>query len=92
MPDETNDGYNQVPVDLTTGFHNYAALWTKTEIRWYLDGVELSRTPTYASTDQDLYIILQMWIGWSGGTNSSTPDELHTEVDWVHATAAPPYE
>ncbi len=84
VPDETNDGYHPVGVDLTAGFHDYGVLWTQSEVRWYLDGVEVTRTPTYASTDQDLYIILQMWIGWSQDPDGSTPDELHSQVDWVH--------
>jgi hypothetical protein len=84
VPDETNNGFNRVAVDLTAGFHTYAALWTETFVSWYLDGVELARTPAYESTDQEMLLIFQMWIGgWTRGTDASTPDELHTEVDWV---------
>ena len=85
IPDQTNDGYHPVGVDLTAAFHTYSVLWTTSTVIWYLDGVEVTRFPAYASTDQELFILLQMWIGgWTGGTNSSTPDELQTEVDWVH--------
>jgi beta-glucanase (GH16 family) len=84
ISDETNDGYQMRSIDLTAGFHTYAALWTTADVIWYLDGVEVTRTPTYVSTDQEMYIILQMWTGgWTSGTNATTPDELRTEVDWV---------
>ena len=84
VSDETNDGYQMGSIDLTAGFHTYAALWTTADVIWYLDGVEVTRTPTYVSTDQEMYIILQMWTGgWTSGTNATTPDELRTEVDWV---------
>jgi beta-glucanase (GH16 family) len=85
VADATNDGYHPLSTDLTAAFHTYSVLWTLTDVIWYLDEVEVARTPAYASTDQELFIILQMWIGgWTSGTNASTPDELKTEVDWVH--------
>ena len=70
--------------DLTAGFHTYAALWTATTVSWYLDGQFTHSAPVYDSFNQQLHLILYMWIGgWTGDPNSSTPAELHTEVDWV---------
>ena len=83
VQDQTNDGWHQVP-DMTTAFHTYSARWTLTEIKWYLDDVLVGTAPVYDSTDQEMFILLQMWIGgWTSDPNSSTPDELKTEVDWV---------
>jgi hypothetical protein len=85
VPDRTRPavGWRQVG-DMTTGFHVYSALWTKTEVIWYFDQREVVRAPAFDSTDQDLFIMFDMWIGgWKGGTTSATPAELHTEVDWV---------
>ena len=85
VPDQTRPpvGWHQVG-DMTTRFHVYSALWTKTEVIWYFDGREVVRTPAFDGTDQDKFIMFDMWIGgWSGGTTSATPAELDTEVDWV---------
>ncbi len=85
VPDSTNvDAWQPVGVDLTAGFHTYGALWTATEVRWYLDGVELLRTPAFESTDQPMFLILDMWIGgWTSVPDASTPDELKTQIDYV---------
>ena len=88
--DETNDGFTDVGRDLTTAFHTYAALWTQHEIVWYLDGQEVNRWPTYPSTDQDFFLLLQMWTGgWTHDPDASTPADLVTEVDWVRVWQKP---
>jgi hypothetical protein len=53
-------------------------------VTWYLDGVQTHSAPTYASDDQAMFILFQMWIGgWTRGTDSTTPAELSTQVDYV---------
>lgn len=71
-------------VDLTADFHVYAALWSRTEVIWFLDGRELKRWPLYDSTDQDMFLLFQI-NAWEGawGVDSTTPAELYTDVDWV---------
>src|SRR5262249_35949551 len=72
--------------NLSTAFHTYAALWTLSSVSWYLDGQLMMSTPTYDSTDQMMHLLFYNWdTPWESGntTSSSTPDELHTEVDWV---------
>ncbi len=89
-PDATNDGFNDVDIDLTGAFHTYSALWTQNEIVWYLDGQEVNRWPTYSSTDQGFFLLLQMWTGgWTRNPDASTPAELVTEVDWVRVWQTP---
>lgn len=81
---QNTNNYESVGVDLTAGFHTYAALWTPTEVRWYLDDKFLHSAPIYDSFNQQMFLLLQMWIGgWTTGTGPSTPDELRTQVDWV---------
>ena len=68
------------------GWHTYAARWTATDVTWYLDGHRIMSAPVYDSTDQPMHLIFSHWnTTWEPGTqpNASTPDELHTEVDWV---------
>jgi beta-glucanase (GH16 family) len=83
--DETNSNAIQdAGLDLAADWHTYAASWTASAITWYLDGRPLMTAPTFDSTDQDMFLILQMWIGgWTKGTDASTPASVETQVDWV---------
>jgi beta-glucanase (GH16 family) len=86
-PSDQQNGNNwqQVGTNLTTGFHTYGALWTPTSVTWYLDDKKIMSAPTYATDNQPMYLLLQMWIGgWSPDPDSTAPNYLHTEVDWVH--------
>jgi len=81
---QNGNNWHNVGQDLTTAFHTYGMLWGTTDIKWYLDGQLVGTAPVYDSTNQPMFLLLQMWIGgWTGGTDASTPDELKTEVDWV---------
>ena len=62
----------------------YAVDWSKDRITWYLDGKALMSAPVYDTTDQPMFLLLQMWSGgWTKDPDATTPDELQTEVDWV---------
>ena len=86
VPDQTRPavGWHRVG-DMTTRFHVYSALWTASEVVWYFDRRGVGRTRVFAgSTDQPMYLLIYMWVGgWTSGPTPATPDELHTEVDWV---------
>jgi beta-glucanase (GH16 family) len=84
VPDRTNDpAWKTVRGNLANRFHTYGALWTASEVRWYLDGHQVLRAPTFASTDQPMFLLFDMWIGWADTPDASTPDSLRTKVDWV---------
>ena len=84
------NNYQDVGLDLTTGFHTYGMLWTATTISWYLDGRFLHSAPVYDSTNQPQFLLFDMYIGgWTSDTTSQTPDELKTEVDWVRVWQKP---
>ena len=81
---QNGNNYHPVGKDLTTHFHRYGALWTDSQITWYLDGKKLMSAPTYSSTNQPMFLLLQMWVGgWTQDPNSSTPNVIQTQVDWV---------
>jgi hypothetical protein len=81
---QNSNNWQPTGIDLTAGFHTYAMRWTASEVCWFLDDRQLHCHATYADTNQPMFLLLQMWIGgWMGGTTAATPDELHTEVDWV---------
>jgi hypothetical protein len=81
---QNGNNFQPAGADLTAGFHTYGMLWTATQMSWYLDGQLLHTAPAYDSLSQPMFVILQMYVGgWTGGTDSTTPAELKTEVDWV---------
>ena len=82
--DQNDNNYQPVGVDLTKAFHTYAALWTATKVSWYLDNRLIMSAPTYPSANQPMFLLLQMWSGgWTRDPDSTTPNELRTQVDWV---------
>jgi beta-glucanase (GH16 family) len=85
IADQQNDNnYQDQPSDIASDWHTYGMLWTSSQITWYLDGRALMSAPTYDSTNQPMYLLLQMWTGgWMGDPNSTTPDLLETQVDYV---------
>jgi beta-glucanase (GH16 family) len=83
--DQQNDNnYDDTGIDLTADFHTYGMLWTSSTVSWYLDGKLLHSAPAYDSLEQPMYLLLQMWSGgWMGDPDSTTPDALETQVDYV---------
>ena len=82
--DQNSNNYQDQPSDISSDWHTYGMLWTSSQITWYLDGHALMSAPTYDSTNQPMYLLLQMWTGgWTGDPNSTTPDLLETQVDYV---------
>jgi hypothetical protein len=72
--------------NLAADYHVYSVLWTETKVRWYLDGRLVMSWPVYDSTNQRMNLVFSNWRTPSEPENKvgpATPDELHTEVDWV---------
>ena len=81
---QNDNNYQPVGTDLTKAFHTYAALWTASKVSWYLDNRLIMSAPTYSSDNQPMFLLLQMWSGgWTRDPDSTTPQELRTQVDWV---------
>jgi beta-glucanase (GH16 family) len=81
---QNGNNYQEEPGDISADWHTYGMLWTSSQITWYLDGQRLMSASTYDSTNQPMYLLLQMWTGgWTGDPNSTTPDLLETQVDYV---------
>jgi hypothetical protein len=84
-PDAINSNNRaSLRTDLSASWHVYALRWTASEVRWYLDGREVMRAPTFDSTNQDMFLLFDMNTGgWTRGISATTPQALQTEVDWV---------
>jgi hypothetical protein len=79
------NNYNLQPFRLADNWHTYAVKWTAAEVCWYLDHVRTHCWPTYDTTDNSpMMLILGQGVGgWMGGPDSSSPQEMRNEVDWV---------
>jgi F5/8 type C domain/Glycosyl hydrolases family 16/Thrombospondin type 3 repeat len=79
------NNYNPQSFPLADNWRTYAVKWTAAEVCWYLDNVRTHCWPTYDTTDNaPMMLILGQGVGgWMGGPNSSSPQEMRNEVDWV---------
>jgi hypothetical protein len=87
VPNQQNSNkWQPQPFRLADSWHTYAALWTATEVRWYVDGQLTHSWPVWDSANQRMHLILSHgntpWMP-ENAVNSSTPDVLDFEVDWV---------
>jgi hypothetical protein len=69
--------------DLTRRFHTYAMRWTPARVTWFLDGRRMMSWPTFETTNTRMFLILSMYTGGESQPDASSPDELHTKVNWV---------
>ena len=90
--------YNFPPGDSVANFHLYAVEWTKSAIRWFVDGhlyetqtawwsssAADSRNPYPAPFDQPFYIIMNLAVGgdFGGNPTDSTAFPGEIQVDYV---------
>ncbi len=77
--------------DLSEAFHLYTAEWRKDEIRWYLDGVEVSRTKTPADMQKPMYLLANLGVGggWPGEPDSSTQFPGIFAIDYIRVYRRP---
>jgi beta-glucanase (GH16 family) len=82
-----HQGSSALTVDTADGFHTYGALWTGTDITWYIDGAEVARMATPAGMDKPMYLIANLALGgWGGAVNASHfPAEM--KIDYIRAYA-----
>jgi beta-glucanase (GH16 family) len=85
-PYDNQNGNNWQPQSfrLADNWHKYAATWTPSQVSWFIDDKLVMSAPTYATDNQPMFVLLQMWVGgWSPDPDNTTPD-LHSEFDYVH--------
>lgn len=87
VPNEQNENnWQPQGENLSLDYHTYAALWTPTSVKWYLDGEFIMEAEPYDSFNQQMHMILYNWRGeWQAGNQigPTSPDEFYTKVDWV---------
>jgi beta-glucanase (GH16 family)/Ca2+-binding RTX toxin-like protein len=83
----TSNGISSFIPDTASGFHTYGVLWTKTDLTWYVDGVEVFHQATPADMNKPMFMIANLALGGWGGAidNSAMPAQM--KIDYVHAYA-----
>jgi hypothetical protein len=71
--------------DLSADFHVYSLEWNKDEIKWYFDGVEVSRRSTPADMHQPMFIRANLAVGggWPKNPDASTHFPAVFAIDWI---------
>ena len=85
QPNESRFVQRRTGLDLSQ-WHAYAALWTDSTVRYYVDGQLQGSVNTFDSTRQPMHLVLYNWnTDWEGENmpNAGTPDRLDVSVDWV---------
>ena len=57
--------------------------WTPQRVTWFLDQRRMMSWPVFETTNTHMFLILSMYTGGESQPDASSPDELHTKVDWV---------
>jgi beta-glucanase (GH16 family) len=77
--------------DLSDAFHTFGMSWLPTEITWYLDGVEVARSPTPADMHKPMFLIINLAVGgtWAGAPDAATRFPAELKVDYIRAYRTP---
>jgi beta-glucanase (GH16 family) len=79
-----SENWRPLSYDMSANWHIFSALWTTSEVIFYIDEVEVMRAQAWPSTNQDHLLIIDEWIGgWGSPIDPTTPDVLDLQVDWV---------
>jgi Ca2+-binding RTX toxin-like protein len=79
---------NYVP-DTADGFHTYGALWTPTDLVYYIDGVEVMHTATPADMNKPMFMIANLAMGGWGGAIDQADLPAEMKIDYIRAYALP---
>ena len=78
-------------VDTSAAFHTYAVDWGPREIVFFVDGQKLATSPTPASMNTPMYMLINLAVGgewsWPGPPDSTTPMPATMQIKWVRAHA-----
>jgi hypothetical protein len=75
--------------DTSADFHLYGVTWTREEIIWYFDEVELWRQPTPHDMHSPMFLLLNFSVGgrWPGNPDATTSLPARMLIDTVRAWA-----
>lgn len=79
--------------DFAAAYHEFALVWTPTDISWYVDGQRTFRTEQHLPSGE-FYVIANLAIGgdWPGSPDAATPFPAHFDIDYIRVYAATDHE
>jgi beta-glucanase (GH16 family) len=86
----SSSGIASFTPDTADGFHTYGALWSPTDIAWYIDGVEVFRTATPADMDKPMYLLANLALGGWAGTVDPAALPAGLRIDYIKAYGLAP--
>lgn len=67
------------------GFHTYGVLWTKTELTWFVDGVQVFSQATPADMHKPMYMLANLALGGWAGTVDAAGLPAEMRIDYIRA-------
>jgi beta-glucanase (GH16 family) len=71
--------------DMAADFHVYGLDWSKDELKWFFDGVEVGRKSTPSDMHRPMFLIANLAIGgyWPKNPDAATHFPAVYEIDWI---------
>jgi beta-glucanase (GH16 family) len=71
--------------DMAADFHVYRLDWSKDELKWFFDGVEVGRKSTPSDMHRPMFLIANLAIGgyWPKNPDAATHFPAVYEIDWI---------
>jgi len=83
----TSSGGVSFTPDTADGYHTYGVLWSKTDLAWFVDGVEVFHTATPADMNKPMYMIANLALGGWGGELDTGQLPAQFKIDYIRAYA-----
>ncbi len=70
-----------------TAFHTYGLLWTPRQLSFYVDGQEISNTPTPSDMHKPMYLLVNLAVGgpWAHDPDPAHPTTGTFTIDYIRA-------
>lgn len=75
--------------DTADGMHTYGVLWTKTDLIWYVDRVEVFHTSTPTDMNKPMYLLANLAVGGWGGAVDNANMPAGFTIDYIRAYQVP---
>jgi serralysin len=81
----TGDGVGTSVPDMSADFHVYSIEWDKEQIKWFFDGVEITRKSTPADMHKPMHVRANLAVGgsWPKNPDASTNFPAVFSIDWI---------
>lgn len=77
---------------LNMGYHTYGALWTQSNITFFVDGQQIFQSTTPADMHKPMYLLANLAVGgyWPGAPDAGTQFPAEMKIDYIRAYSNDP--